>query len=176
MHKKPNSGFILIELVTTLILIGVIGAFAGLFIYTGVNGFIASKRNSETALAAQLALDRISAELRYISSLPTAPEANSITYLSKDLPGTRRLRYDSGTRTINLQVTGVPNPVGEMPLLDNVATFSLNLNHPETPAANMDNADGDEEIAAIFIGFTVIDVGTQFNVRIHPRVFIPRPS
>ena len=39
--------------------------------------------------------------------------------------------------------------MGEMPLLENVATFNLNLNHPETPAANMDNADGDEEIAAI---------------------------
>jgi prepilin-type N-terminal cleavage/methylation domain-containing protein len=171
MDKKPQDGFVLIELVTTLILIGVIGAFAGLFLYTGVNGFIASKRNSETALAAQIALDRISAELRYVSSLPIAPGADSITYLSKDLPGTRRLRYDSGLRTIYLSVNGVENP-----LLDNVATFTLNLNHPETPAANMDNADGDEEIAAIVVGFTIVDVGTQFNVRIHPRVFIPRPS
>ena len=173
MPNTSRGGFVLIELVATLVLIGVIGAFAGLFLYTGITGFLASKRNSETALSAQIALDRISAELRHIASLPAAnpPVPNvSITYLSKDLPGTRRLRYDSGARTINLDVTGVPNPMGEKPLLDKVATFSLAWD-----SANLDNAGGDEEIAAIFIGFTVIDVGTQFNVRIHPRFFIPKP-
>jgi prepilin-type N-terminal cleavage/methylation domain-containing protein len=170
MPNTSRGGFVLIELVATLVLIGVIGAFAGLFIYTGMNGFIASKRNSETALSAQIALDRISAELRRISSLPAAPVANtSITYLSKDLPGTRRLRYDSGARTINLDVTGVPNPLGEKPLLDKVATFSL-----AWTSANLDNAGGDE-ISTINIGFTITDVGTQFNARIHPRFFIPKP-
>jgi hypothetical protein len=163
---------VLIELVTTLVLIGIIGAFAGLFLYTGITGFMASKRNSETALSAQIALDRISAELRHITSLPAAnpPVANtSITYLSKDLPGTRRLRYDSGARTINLDVTGVPNPLGEKPLLDKVATFSL-----AWTSANLDNAGGDE-ISTINIGFTITDMGTQFNTRIHPRFFIPKP-
>jgi type II secretory pathway pseudopilin PulG len=174
MGKKPQGGFVLIELVATLVLVGMIGAFAGLFLYTGINGFIASKRNSETALAAQIALDRISAELRHISSLSAAnpPVANvSITYLSKDLPGTRRIRYDSGAGVIYFSRDGVENP-----LLNNVATFNLTWNHPENPAADMDNADGDQEIAAINIGFTVVDVGAQFNVRIHPRTFIPRPS
>jgi type II secretory pathway pseudopilin PulG len=165
MNKKPQGGFILIELVTTLILIGVIGAFAGLFLFTGVNGFIASKRNSETALSAQIALDRISAELRRISSLPAAPVANtSITYLSKDLPGTRKIRYDSGAKIIYFSRDGAENP-----LLDKVATFSLAWD-----SANMDNAGGDE-ISTINIGFTIADVGTQFNARIHPRFFIPKP-
>jgi type II secretory pathway pseudopilin PulG len=165
MNKKPQGGFILIELVTTLILIGVIGAFAGLFLFTGVNGFMASKRNSETALSAQIALDRISAELRRISSLPAAPVANtSITYLSKDLPGTRKIRYDSGAKIIYFSRDGAENP-----LLDKVATFSLAWD-----SANMDNAGGDE-ISTINIGFTIADVGTQFNARIHPRFFIPKP-
>jgi type II secretory pathway pseudopilin PulG len=172
MIKKPQGGFVLIELVATLVLVGMIGAFAGLFLYTGINGFIASKRNSETALAAQIALDRISTELRYIAFLPSNPSSSSITYLSKDrnLPGTRRLRYDSTSRAIYLSVNGVENPI-----LDNVASFNLTWNHPQNPLADMDNADGDQEIAAIDIGFTVVDVGTQFSVRIHPRVFIPRP-
>jgi type II secretory pathway pseudopilin PulG len=165
MNKKPQCGFILIELVTTLILIGVIGVFAGLFLFTGVNGFIASKRNSETALSAQIAIDRISAELRRISSLPEAPVSNtSITYLSKDLPGTRKIRYDSGAKIIYFSRNGTENP-----LLDKVATFSLAWD-----SANMDNAGGDE-ISTINIGFTIADVGTQFNARIHPRFFIPKP-
>ena len=49
-----------------------IGAFAGLFLYNGINGYLASKRNSESALKVQVALDRISAELRNIKAEPKA--------------------------------------------------------------------------------------------------------
>lgn len=168
MKKKPQDGFVLMELIVTLVLVGFIGAFAGLFLYTGINGYLASKRNSETALSAQIALDRISAELRRISSLPQAPVANtSITYLSKDqdLSGTRRIRYDSVGKIIYFSRDGVENP-----LLDKVATFTLAWD-----SADMDNSGGNEEISAIRFGFTVVEVGTQFEARIHPRFFIPKP-
>jgi prepilin-type N-terminal cleavage/methylation domain-containing protein len=185
MHKKPNNGFVLIELVTTLILIGVIGAFAGLFLYTGVNGFLASKRNSEAALVAQAALERISAELRFVSSLPAVPTNSSITYLNNDFPGIRRrLCYGTASKIIYLSVNAAESPPlcgdaseNPWPLLDNAETFSLILN-----SSDMDNADGDQdpstgsqEISSIFIEFTVTGVGPKFNVRIHPRVFIPIP-
>ena len=186
MHNKPNSGFVFIELVTTLILIGVIGAFAGLFLYTGVNGFLASKRNMEAALVAQAALDRISAELRFVSSLPAVPTISSITYLNNDFPGIRRRLCYGGTasKIIYLSVNAAASPPlcgdaseNPWPLLDNVDTFNLTTN-----SSDMDNADGDgnpstgsQEISSILIEFTVAGVGTQFNVRIHPRVFIPKP-
>jgi hypothetical protein len=174
--KKLSYGFVLIELVTTLILVGVIGAFAGLFLYNGINGYLASKRNSEAALKAQVALDRLSAELRHISSLPANPVANtSITYKTSDskLVGVRKIRYDSGSQTISFSIdAGVENP-----LIDKVESFSLGWN-----AADMDNTDGDanastgsQEISSIFIDFTITDVGTKFGVIIHPRIFISKP-
>ena len=90
--RRAHAGFVLIELVTTLVLVGVIGTFAGFFLWNGINGYLASKRNSETALAAQVALDRISYELRHIASLetPAAPPVlnTSITYRST-LPSSR---------------------------------------------------------------------------------------
>jgi type II secretory pathway pseudopilin PulG len=167
--RRP-TGFVLIELVATLILIGIIGAFAGLFLYSGINGFIASKRNSETALAAQIALDRIDAELQHVSFVPPAtdpdhPVANvSITYRSKDLPGKRRIRYDSSAKVIYFSLDGVENP-----LLDKAATFTLAWD-----SADLDNSGG-EEISTIRIGFTMADVGKQFNAKIHPRYLIPKP-
>jgi hypothetical protein len=174
MTKEPANGFVLIELVTTLILIGVIGAFAGLFLYNGINGYLTSKRNSETALKAQVVLDRISAELRYISSLPANPAANtSITYRTSDskLPGTRKIRYDSGTIYFSI------DPGAENPLLDQVDSFTLSW-----PSEDLDNADGDDnpttgnqEIASILIEFTLSGVDTKFSVRIHPREFIAKP-
>ncbi len=96
----------MIELVTTLILIGFIGAFAGLFLYTGVTGFLASKRNSETALKAQVVLDRLSAELRHVISIQGTPVQTpslnpSITYRSGDFGAAdRRISYDSGNQNI----------------------------------------------------------------------------
>ena len=98
--RRPHAGFVLIELVTMLVLVGVIGSFAGFFLWSGINGYLASKRNSETALSAQVALDRISYELRHIASLSGNPALNtSIGYVSTlpDLTGVRRLSYDSQT-------------------------------------------------------------------------------
>jgi prepilin-type N-terminal cleavage/methylation domain-containing protein len=174
--RKPNrqKGFTLIELVMTLVLIGIIGAFTGFFIYTGVTGFLTSKKISETALRAQIAMDRISTELRHLNALASSspPVANvSITYTCSDLPGTRRIRYDSGLKNIYLYVKIGTNE-NENILLDNVATFSLILT-----SANQDNlsAPSENEISAIKLGFTVVDVGTPFSVQIYPRSLIPYP-
>lgn len=170
MPEKTPNGLILIELVMTLILVGFIGAFVGLFLYTGINGFLASKRNSEAALKAQFALDRLSVELRRIESLPTAPVLDtSIRYQSQDFPGvTRRIRYDSGTGTISLSPD---DGATWYPLLDQVASFTLSWT-----SANMDNLDSDEEISAMLIGFTIADVPKTFSLRIYPRTLIPKPS
>jgi type II secretory pathway pseudopilin PulG len=167
LTRRASRGFVLIELTTTLILVGIIGTFAGFFLYNGINGYLASKRNSETALAAQIALDRISSELRQVSSFPAAPVANtSITYRSTDLTGTRRLRYDSDAKNIYLSVNGTENA-----LLNNVSAFRLSLD-----AANIDNDAGNtQEVSAIRIGFNLTDVGTPFDIRIYPRSFIPNP-
>jgi hypothetical protein len=92
--------------------------------------------------------------------------------MSRDpnLPGTRKIRYDSGTIYFSI------DSGEEKPLLNGVKSFSLDWNHPETPLANMDDLDADEEIAAIYIAFTIADVGTEFKLRIHPRVFIEKPT
>ena len=167
--RRPHAGFVLIELVTTLVLVGVIGTFAGFFLWNGINGYLASKRNSETALAAQVALDRISFELRHIASLSGNPALNtSIGFVSTlpELTGIRRLRYDS--QTIYFSKDGGAT---ENPLLRNVSAFRLCLD-----SANLDNDTGNNlEVSAIRVGFNVVDVGTPFDVRIFPRVTIANP-
>jgi prepilin-type N-terminal cleavage/methylation domain-containing protein len=160
-----HRGFVLLEVVTTLILLGVIGTFASLFLWNGINGYLTSKRNAETALAAQVALDRISSELRHITSLPVAPTADSITYRTTDLPGTRKLSYAAGKLYLKIDTSN------DYLLLDNLSAFRLALD-----AVDLDN-DGanNQEVSAIRVGFNVNDVPTPFDVRVYPRSFIPKP-
>jgi type II secretory pathway pseudopilin PulG len=184
--RRANTGFVLIELVTTLVLVGVIGTFAAFFLYNGINGYLVSKRNSETALIAQAAMDRISAELRFVSALPVSATSDSITYFSNDFPTTprRRLCYDSASKAVLLSVNAQPTlqPCGYGAengrfLIRNVEAFQVTVT-----TSDMDNEDrdknpatGTQEIATIRIGFTLTGISSGYSVEIHPRVLIAYP-
>jgi prepilin-type N-terminal cleavage/methylation domain-containing protein len=170
-----QKGFTLLELVTTLVLIGIIGSFASFFLYTGIRGFLTSKFSSETALQAQIALDRISAELRYIKHFELIPvqtpnpSANSIEYRSRDLTGARRISYNSANREILLTVNGTPYI-----LLNNVNAFNLSW-----ISKNLDLNGSDNEISEISVTFTIrstlYDNETGFTAEIYPRSMLPAP-
>jgi type II secretory pathway pseudopilin PulG len=166
-----QTGFILIELVVTLVLIGVIGVFASLFLYTGITGFITSKKISETALKTQIAMDRIGIELRNMVQDTTIPvpvfASNSIRYKTDktEMPGTREVSFDSNSNRLSLRVNGT-----SYLLLDGVQSFTV-----ATDAADMDNENSDNELSAIRIGMQMVDVGTQFTMRFYPRNPINMP-
>ena len=161
MTKASTNGFILIELVTMLILVGVIGAFVGLFLYTGINGFLASKRNSEVALKAQVALDRISAELRNIKASPKPVfETRKITYQNDIATINRILQIEDGPQGpgIYLTVGGAKNL-----LLDSVNVAQSDITCEATK--NLDNENNNNEISAIRVTFRLIEMDTPFKVR-----------
>ena len=72
-----SAGFALIELIVTIVLIGIIGTFTSLFVYSGIRGYLTTRHNSEGALQAQIALDRVSLELRDITSLASTPDTTT---------------------------------------------------------------------------------------------------
>lgn len=164
------GGFILIEMIMAIVLLGVIGVFTSMFLYTGIKGYLIAKQTTDGALRAQSALDRINLELRKINDLPGPapnPSATIIAYTSDAFPGTtRRIIYDSNAKTISIEVDGTGNI-----LLDQVSSFNLS-----TEVADLDNsADGNLEIAGINVVFTLEDVGRPFNMRIYPRHWLNAP-
>jgi hypothetical protein len=171
MRFRQPAGFVLIELVTTLILIGVIGAFAGLFLYNGINGYLASKRNSESALKVQVALDRISAELRNIKATPKPVFATKqITYQNDIAAGNRVLQIEDGPQGpgIYLTVGGSKNL-----LLDGVNLAQSNITYDAT--RNLDNENNNNEISSIRVAFRLAEIGTPFVVEVYPRALITYP-
>jgi hypothetical protein len=136
---------------------------------------LTSRFSSETALQAQIALDRISAELRYIKNFELIPvqtpnpNTNSIEYRSRDLPGARRLSYNSVNREILLTVNGASNV-----LLNNVSAFNISW-----VSKNLDQRISDNEIAEIKVAFTIrstsSDNQTEFSAEIYPRSMLTFP-
>lgn len=164
MIKNPK-GLILIELIITLVLIGIIATFTGFFIYSGINSYLRAQHITNGALDAQRALDRISLELRDITDITPTPSTTSVTYKSATLTGTRTLKYDVNTKTIFIRVD--PN---DYALLENVSSFNLTY--------VTDNLDNDpapvEEVAFIDVAFNLVDIGTDFQTRIFPRNLVAR--
>jgi prepilin-type N-terminal cleavage/methylation domain-containing protein len=161
---RTQKGFTLVELIVTLVLVGIIGTFTTLFMYTGLNGYLRAKDTSEGALKAQIALDRISLELRDIDNidLTTFNNDTRIDYTSVTLPGNRKILFSGGV--ISLDVNGNENA-----LLDEVSDFTLRMTSQELNYF----ADNKDEVQAIDVSFKVGIIGRAFNVRIFPRNMVP---
>jgi prepilin-type N-terminal cleavage/methylation domain-containing protein len=167
---KHRGGFTLVEMITSIVLLGIIGVFTSLFLYTGIKGYMVTKQTNEGAMKAQIALDRINLELRRVNDVPVAlvdtPPIRSITYTTDDLPGTRTIIFNDDNDTISIDVDGIANA-----LLDEVETFNVSL---DVADLNL-SGDGVNEIAGINIGFTFTNVGGDFNMRIYPRNWVEEP-
>ncbi|MCK4987831.1 MAG: type II secretion system protein, partial [Desulfobacterales bacterium] len=163
---KQENGFTLVELIVTIVLVGIIGTFTTLFMYTGLNGYLRAKDTAEGALKAQIALDRLSLELRDIDKIDAFTDNTTINYTStiKTLPGDRQITYNAVADTISMDVNGNVNL-----LLDDVQSFTMtaayeNLNF---------YADGTNAVEAINVSFTVGEIGRPFSARIFPRNMVP---
>ena len=162
---KHQKGLILIELIMTLVLIGIIATFAGFFIYNGINGYLRAKYITTESMDTQMALDRISLELRDITDINPTPGPATITYKSETLTGTRTLKYDANTDTIIIRVD--PN---DYALLENVSSFNLSYDY-----LNLDDDTAPVlEVANIDVAFNIADIGTEFKTKIFPRNLVKK--
>jgi prepilin-type N-terminal cleavage/methylation domain-containing protein len=170
--NKHEKGFTLVELIVTLVLVGIIGTFTTLFMYTGLNGYLRAKDTSEGALKAQIALDRIGLELRDINRVTAFIADVNVDYTSVTLPGDRRIRFfdpspDEGDTEILLSVDGNENL-----LLDKIYSFSMSVTYKDLNYYG-DNVD---EVEAIDVSFTIGDIKRPFRARIFPRHMVRDPN
>lgn len=156
--RKQPQGLILIELITVIVLVGIIGSFTTFFLYSGIEGYLKTKNTSERALNAQMALDRISLELRDLNYFTSLADDTSLIFTSEVLSGTRKLSYNSNTIWLSIGAN-------DYKLLEQVEPGSFRL----SKKAEDLNHDGSDEIAYIEVGFRENEIGKMFNTKIFPR-------
>ena len=155
---EKSKGLVLFELITVIVLVGILAAFMTFFLYSGVKGYLNSKITNEGALNAQMALDRLSLELRDLDSFTSFTEHSSLTFTSKVLNGTRKLSYSSETIWLSIGSD-------DFKLMENVASGSFILSKTVRDL----NHDGTDEVAFFQVGFTVNEIGKDFTTKIFPR-------
>ncbi len=115
------KGFSLVEVVATLTIIGMISAIAGLGMVQMVNGFVFSMENTEAVQTAQMALLRLSKELRSADEI-TSGNSAEIIWTGHNPVQTFRV-YRSGT-SLMLETGAGPAILAEG-VIDQANSFRL---------------------------------------------------
>ena len=118
-----ENGFTLIEVIASMVLMGILVAIVGLGLVQISKGYIFAKQNSETVQKAQIAVARIVKELGAATIINSTTTTPSVNYT----------RPESATSTTsvtnNITLSGstvkIGSPGSETTLIDNVTAFTL---------------------------------------------------
>jgi prepilin-type N-terminal cleavage/methylation domain-containing protein len=125
--KTDQKGFTLIEVIVTLVLVGITAALAGMWIVSVVNGYIFTKMNADTVQKAQLAMTRLTMEFTRIKTVDTI-SAEQITYTRTGPSGYVSGIVKKNGNLLELQLANSPaDPALSSPttLTDSVNSFVL---------------------------------------------------
>jgi prepilin-type N-terminal cleavage/methylation domain-containing protein len=135
---KKDAGFTLIEIIVTLILLGIMGAIAGILIARGAQGYFMARETNVLSQKAQLAMDRMILEFEDISAIAAVSSTSvcyTLTYYDKatdtTLPDVYRCigLVGSQIKIVDeaLNGTTLPTATTGYVLVDNVSAFQLNF-------------------------------------------------
>jgi prepilin-type N-terminal cleavage/methylation domain-containing protein len=132
MHRRiaNERAFTLIEVIVSLVLIGILAAIAGMGLVKIAEGYVFAKQNAETAQKAQIAIARIVKELGSAekasgaASAITSAGTGSVTYTRRESAGSTTFitnTIDLSSGTIRVQVGNAAAAT----LINYVTAFSL---------------------------------------------------
>jgi prepilin-type N-terminal cleavage/methylation domain-containing protein len=166
--RGASPGFTLVEIVISLVILGVVFTVGTLFFATMLRGYTNARIATEIGQVAEIALDRMVFELKDATgtgagNTVTVVDNTSVQYESTNstLTGTRMISFDGSD--LNLSVDGASHL-----LLENVTAFSLDVTENDIDG----NAANGNEISTFNISFTVLNYGGTFSAQVAPRSFV----
>lgn len=146
------------EVIASVLLLGVVAVFTLFFIISGVSGFVFSRQSTALSQKAGLALTRITKELNGEMQEITAMTTSSVEYIYQQSTDARRhiALVGSGTRkSIKIVVgSGSLTPGDSDPdLIDQVSDFALTFQQCDDSAWNV--SDDTEDLCKINVTMTI---------------------
>ena len=163
---KEDSGFTILEIILSLVILSIIVAVAGLGIVTGAKGYVFARQNAHSAQKAQMALARITREFQELYNI-TACSGSFVSFES----GSGEFIIGLDDTTIRI-ATGSPLTNGDI-LIDGIEANGFILtfyNGDET--WNQGDEIGlltDISIQINMIRNDVIGGSLTFSTFVHPR-------
>ena len=134
---KKEAGFTLIEIITSLLIVGIIAVVSGMALVTGMKGYLFARDNTSITQKAQLAMTRMGRELTELLDVTSAEESR-ITFSRLDGSSaiSQTIYFDSNDATIKI-VPGSATPGGDV-LVNRVSSLTLTYNPNEAGSSAWD--------------------------------------
>lgn len=132
---RSKSGFTLIEAIVALILAGIMAAVAGIGLVYVVQGYLFTRANAATLQKGQIAMSRITLELKNISLVSSPSAATSVTFYSfkNDVKSKRSIRLNGDKIEITESYTdGVYYPLTDQAEANTGLKFQYYANYGDT--------------------------------------------
>ncbi len=128
---RNKAGFTLVEIMVSLVLVGLIASIAGTSVLMGLQGYVTTRENNKIAQKAQLALNRINREFIELSDVLDADPA-CIVYESPYGRRAVKMVEVNGVKTIHLFTSSVADSCDSLAsgdvLVDGVQSLSILYN------------------------------------------------
>ncbi len=159
--RRRDAGFTLIELIITIVLVGIIAGIGALVVLQGVNAFLAEDIRADLTTDGRLAIERMAREIRTIRTRTAAdiPTMTGGTLSFVDLDG-NPITYTSGVGNVTRNGTTLASAT-------TVALGFLYFQQDGTPAGSA------AQVWVIQVDLTLTTGGENqaFRIRAHPRNF-----
>ncbi len=176
--KRHCAGFTLVEVIASLVIVGILGAIAGMGIVTGLRGYMQAKENGHLAQKAQIALTRINRELmELIDVIARDDGADPWVVFDNRLLGRQAIAKVGSTMRLYSLAAGATNLSGVTgdTLIDQVDSFTIQ--YFKGPDPDWVIADGINLMSAVKMDFALRrkegregEAGTvPFSTTINPR-------
>ncbi len=167
LNKK---GFTLIEIIVSLMIVGIITAVAGMGIVLVTQRFYFAKENAETAQKGQVALMRLMKEFIVISAVNSG-SATSINFDSykAGISGTRQVSWAGSAADPLVLDDDTTDAFAGDTLTDNVSNFVLAYYDTYASASQASWSSSTKVIEVTLTLTGANDVASAFTVRIAPR-------
>lgn len=102
--KTCCKGFSLIEVIVSLLLLGIVSAIWGLGIVQVVDGFMLSAQTGETSQKVQTCMSRLTKEFQILSSLSPPLSSGTVTYIrnTAGIDEVYTVSFDAGSGVIKM--------------------------------------------------------------------------